>query len=236
MAQADWNDIANSVDAASLARGATAGIDRPPGGGTHVYAWRSLTAGVTGAHALNIDLGGFNPTPNPSGGQITSALIRKNGDPALMATFMYYQLSANDINTGEGYILGLSAGDPGNIVLRKGTLGGGLPDALEGEQGILRKSTDSVALDTWVHLRLDVVANPSGDVILKCFQNDLTVNDVTTPVWEAIAGMPDFNDDALGVNSGSPGLDEGGLAGVGFFIATSGVVGAVDHTTVSRDA
>lgn len=234
MAASDFQIVINSLPAASVARGVTAGLERPPGGGTHLYGWRSLANGVTGTVALRVDVANFNPTPNPSGGQITGAVQRKVGDPASMSTFVFGQAQNDDVLTGDAYILGLAAGDPGSIVLRKGTLVGGLPDALLGEEGILRKSTETVALDEWVHLRLDIIANPSGDVVLRCFRNDLNANDVTAPVWTAIAGMADFIDDALGVNSGTPGLTAGGRYGIGFFVSTSGVVGAADHLTVGR--
>lgn len=235
MAAADWQTVINSLAVASLARGVTAGLDRPNGGGTHLYGWRSLANGVTGVHCIRADQANFNPIPGSNGGQITAALQRKEGDPASMATFAFFQAQNDDVLAGDAYILGLAAGDPGSIVLRKGTLVGGLPDGNVGDSGILRKSTDTVALDEWVHLRLDVISNPSGDVILRCFRNDLTVNPVTAPVWAAIAGMDDFNDDVLGVNSGSPGLASGGRQGVGFFMATSGVVGASDHVSIGRE-
>ena len=235
MAQTDWQTVLNSLVPATLARGVTAGLDRPNGGGSHLYGWRSLANGVVGVHAIRADQANFNPVPGANGGQITMALQRKEGDPAAMATFGFFQLQNDDVIAGDAYMLGLSAGDPGSIVLRKGTLVGGLPDDVVGSSGILRKSTETVALNEWVHLRLDVISNPSGDVILKCFKNDLTANTVGSPTWAAIAGMDDFNDDVLGVNSGTPGLAAGGRAGVGFFMSTSGVVGASDHVTIGRE-
>jgi len=226
--------MSNSLDAASVARGVTAGIDRPNGGGTHLYGFRAIANGVTGIVALRANVANFNPIPGNNGGQITGSLLRLSGDPAAMSSFLFFQAQSDDVQVAEGYLLGLSAGDPGAIVLRKGTLVGGLPDANVGEQGILRKSTESIDLGDWVHLRLDVIVNPSGDVILRCFRNDLDANPVTAPVWTAIAGMADFTDDVLGVNSGSPGLDSGGRAGFAFRSSTSGVIGGVDHVTLAR--
>ena len=235
MAASDWQTVINSLAVASLARGVTAGLTVPNGGGTHLFGWRSLTTGVTGVHAIRADQANFNPIPGNNGGQIQMALQRTVGDPDSMATFGFFQAQNDDVNAGDAYIFGLAAGDPGNIVLRKGTLVGGLPDDIVGDSGILRKSTDTVAVGTWVHLRLDVISNPSGDVILKMFQNDLDANPVTAPVWTAITGMDDFNDDVLGVNSGTPGLAAGGRAGVAFYMTTSGVVGAADHVTIGRE-
>lgn len=234
MASTDWATVINSLAAPSVARGVTAGIPRPNGGGTHLYGWRSLVNGVSGVHCIRADQANFNPIPGSEGGQITGALLRMVGDPASMSTFLFFQAQNDDVDAGDAYLLGLSAGDPGNIVLRKGTLVGGVPEDVLGSSGILRKSTDTVALNEWIHLRLDVISNPSGDVVLAVWQNDLTVNPVTAPVWEAVAGMDDYTDDVLGVNSGSPGLSAGGRAGAGFFLSTSGVVGAADHLTVGR--
>jgi hypothetical protein len=131
-------------------------------------------------------------------------------------------------------MLGLSAGDPGYIMLRKGTVIGGLPDDTPGNSGVLRRSTSQIGLNEWVHLRLDCIVNPSGDVILNCYQSDLNVHPVTSPVWVAIPGMTSYNDDALGVNSGTPGLTGGGRVGYGFYSAVPGVVGAVDHITIAK--
>lgn len=234
MAAADYQEVPNSLNSATLARGVTAGIDGPNGAGTHVYGWRSLANGVIGCHALRLDQANFAPIPGNNGGQITLALLRREGSSAAdHSVFMYFQLQADDVEVGTAYLLGLSAGDPGGIILRKGTLVGGLPDSLPGSEGVLRRSSEAVAQGTWVHLRLDVIANPSGDVILNVFQNDLATNPVTAPVWEAIPGMDSYNDDVLGINSGSPGLDTGGRSGFGYQMATSGVVGAVGGRLVS---
>lgn len=235
MASSDWITVINSLDSATLARGVTGGLPRPNGGGSHLYGWRSLANGVLGVHCLRADQANFNPVTGSNGGQITGALLRYEGDPDSMSSFLFFQAQNDDVVAGDAYMLGLAAGDPGSIVLRKGTLVGGLPDAAVGSSGVLRKSTDAIALNEWVHLRLDVISNPSGDVILKVFQNDLDTNSVSSPVWVPVAGMEEFNDDVLGVNSGSPGLATGGRAGIGFYMGTSGVVGAADHVTIGRE-
>lgn len=235
MASSDWITVPNSLLPATVARGVTAGVDRPPGGGTHLYAWKGLGSGTVGVDALRVDVANFNPIPGSNGGQITFTAQKKAGDQTGFAVFAFFQLQADDVTVGDAYMLGISAGDPGSIILRKGTLVGGLPDLEITDPGILRKSVGGVGLDEWIHLRLDVISNPSGDVILKCFQNDLSVNDATAPIWVAIDGMADFNDDSLGINSGSPGLAAGGRMGIGFFMQTAGVIGAVDHVVVGRE-
>ena len=101
--------------------------------------------------------------------------------------------SVNDL----GYLLGLSDNDPHEIILVKGSPIAGLdPTATS----VLKSSSETFVPDTWLHLRLDMIVNPNGDVILKAFRNKL---DVTSPTWDAIPGISDFTDDALSVNSGS---------------------------------
>lgn len=65
------------------------------------------------------------------------------------------------------YLLGLSDDDPHRIVLGKGAVTVGLPTA-DGP-GVLLKSSASFTQATWLHLRLDVIVNTNGDVVLKVF-------------------------------------------------------------------
>ena len=51
MAEADWTYLNDGLDIATVDRGVTAGIARPPGGGSFLYAFNSLAA-VDGAVAL----------------------------------------------------------------------------------------------------------------------------------------------------------------------------------------
>ena len=84
--------------------------------------------------------------------------------------------------------------------------------------------------------------NTSGDVVINCYQNDLTVNPVTAPVWVKIAGMSDFPggvaatafiDDALQVNSGSAPLTSGRAAFAAAFTDTTRRA-FFDHITLAR--
>jgi hypothetical protein len=75
---------------------------------------------------------------------------------------------------------------------------------------VLLKSAASFAQATWVHLRLDVIVNTNGDVVLKVFQNDLAAHALGTPPdWQPVSGMVEFIDDHLGINSGSQPLTSG---------------------------
>ena len=68
MAEADWTYLNDGLDIATVDRGVTAGIARPPGGGSFLYAFNSLSA-VEGAVGLFANLASFAPMaaggPNP---------------------------------------------------------------------------------------------------------------------------------------------------------------------------
>ena len=67
-----------------------------------------------------------------------------------------------------------------------------------------------------MYLRLDVIVNANGDVVLKVFQSDLTIHPLNTaPDRQPVPGMVEFIDDQLGINSGSQPLTSG-RAGFGF--------------------
>ena len=75
---------------------------------------------------------------------------------------------------------------------------------------MLLRSADSFALGTWLHLRLDVIVNPNGDVVLSAFQNDLGAHPISSaPDWKPINGMASFIDDRLAVNTGTAPLTSG---------------------------
>lgn len=60
MGSADWTFLKDGLDIATVDRGVTAGIARPPGGGSFVYAFNSLAA-VQGAVGLFANLVDFAP-------------------------------------------------------------------------------------------------------------------------------------------------------------------------------
>jgi hypothetical protein len=202
MAQADLTELTNSVAIASIDRGVTTGTDKPNGGGSFVYGFNSLTVveGSVGLFANQV-----NFAPMAKGGTVSAAIKRAaSGGTTGWAPFIFIGLQGPDVSD-LGYLLGLQDTDPTHVVLRKGTVDNGLAEGTPDptNNGILRRSTNAKEIDTWYHLRLDMVVNGSGDVILKVFENDLTVNTVGSPVWQAIAGMADFTDDALGINTGT---------------------------------
>lgn len=214
MASADWTLISDALSTGSVDRGVTAGVPKPLGGGVFAYGMASqvTTPGVVALFANQV---GF--TPFAKGVSVRGCVQRYlSGGPTGFAPFLFGLLTGQ--TSGDtAYMLGLSDNDPHRIILRKGTLAGGLPDAAVTSpptSGVLAKSNTAYAVGTWLHLRLDALVNGDGDTVLNCYQSDLTVNPCTAPVWVPIPGMAQFIDDGLGVNTGTPGL-VGGYVGYG---------------------
>jgi hypothetical protein len=103
------------------------------------------------------------------------------------------------------------------------------------------RSSASFANDTWLHLRLDMIVEGTGDVILQVYQNDLDTNPVSAPVWELITGMEGpqyptitgFVDDALGVTTGIAPYTSG-RAGFGHYNNDVGRQSFFDHIEIGR--
>lgn len=240
MGQADWSDLSGGIT--TVRRGATAGTSPPPGGGTYCFGMRSVenVAGVFGKYALQT---GFSPTDK--GGRISGAVRRSsNGSSKDFAPFLFF-CAQGTAAAASAYILGLSDENPSHIQLRKGAIADGLaavslvdPDV---NPNVLMRSTDTFAPDTWQHLRLDVILQGTGDVILQVYRNDLTLHNVDSPVWAPVPGMegpsyPTFEgfvDDALGVNSGTTPLP-GGIIGFATRFETANRVAFFDHISVDR--
>lgn len=237
MSEIDWATLNDSISAGSVDRGVTAGITPPAGGGSFVYGFHSLEV-VEGAVAKKATpQATTNIDPLLKGGSIRGA-IKKGISPGDLgwSPFLYIGLqgpSPGSVND-QAYMLGLEDNEPYRIVLRKAILSSGIPIA--DSSNSLRRSNDSFQLaeDRWFHLRLDMVVNGTGDVVLKVFENDLSAQPLgTAPVWAAVAGMADFIDDALGINSGSqPFLD--GRVGYGCAFLDSVRRGYVDHIEVLK--
>lgn len=233
MAQANWSYLTGGLDAATVARGVSAGFTPPNGGSTYVYGFNSLndSTGVVGLfnNALNFDPM-LDDLGDATGGSIRGAIKRGlSGAHTGFAPFFFMGLTGDSVSD-EAYMLGLSDDSPNTVILKKGPLNSGLvPDST----GVLGLGATTYLPDIWHHLRLDVIVNPNGDVILKCYYSDLTSNPVTAPVWQAIPGLETFIDDALSVNSGTAPLI-GGRAGWGFYTSEISRRGFYDHIQVAR--
>ena len=229
MSEMDWSYLNNGLDIATVDRGVTSGIARAPGGGGFLFAFNSLAA-VQGAVALFASLPNF--APMAKGGSIRGAIQRgPGGGPTGFSPFLYLAGQGTSVNDS-AYLLGLSDDDPHRIVLRKGAVSVGLPNA-DGP-GVLLKSAASFVQGTWVHLRLDVIVNTNGDVVLKVYENNLATRPLgTPPSWQPVAGMVELIDDHLGINTGSQPLTSG-RGGFGMAVKDVTRRAYFDHIELSR--
>ena len=198
MSSQDWQELSNSLVSGIVKRGASEAITPPTGGGTHMYGMNSLQAavGVMGVYYNKDDY-----APAAKGGSVSGVIQRVGGAKVTgFSPFLFMCLSGASAED-KGYVLGLEDRDPYRIVLTKGALTTGVPEA--GDNTYLRRSASEYRItDNAVHqLRLDVIVQDNGDVTLKVMENDLSVNDVDNPVWTPVSGMSLFVDDVLGVNS-----------------------------------
>jgi hypothetical protein len=243
MGSTNWSYLTGSLAAGSVARGVSAGFTPPNGGDSFIYGFHSLdsSAGAVGLYCNETD---FNPlkddNSNDTGGSIRAAIKRGvSGGTTGFSPFLFIGSQGDTVND-VGYMLGLSDNDPNNIILYKGALANGIDPTAD---GILLTSSDSFLGDVWHHLRLDMIVNPNGDVVLNVYQHDLDTYLVTEDSnWVTIDGMEDgFIDDALGVNSAIAGLEGelpyvGGRVGFGFVTSEASRRGYFDHVIVKRQA
>lgn len=206
MAEADWTELSDNLSSASVTRGpVTSAVVALPSGndGSFVFGQHSLTndPGVVAYYSNEV---GFAPLSKC--GFIHGGLqkgVSAGGN--LFSPFLFICLGGT-VSTSLAYMLGLDDSATPRLVLRKGQLSTGIPAAAPGAQGVLRRSTSTYSLGAWLHVRLDAIKQPTGDVLLQVFANNITANGIDTPTWEAIAGLSDFTDDALGVNSSLLGI------------------------------
>jgi hypothetical protein len=203
MSSTDWTELTGNLSSNDVRRGVTGGHTPPNGGGTFVYGMRSVSV-VNGIVALFTNQNNFAPTPNNKGMSVRGAIQRATSAGSSGFEAFLFAGGQDTVVAANAYMLGLTAGDPCHLSLVKGAMSSGIPDVAPGSLGVLRRSTNTFALDTWLHLRLDMHVNANGDTVLSVFQNDLGDNPVTAPVWEAIPGMTQIIDDALGANTGTP--------------------------------
>ena len=231
MAETDWTELQGGLDSNVVDRGVSAGIPRPPGGGSFAFGFHSLTT-AAGAVGYFYNRAGF--APMPKGMSVRAAVQRGvSGGPTGFSGFVFAGLQ-NPSVTDTGYLLGLSDEDPHRIVLKKGVLATGIPPSSAQGAGILRVSTPTFAPGTYLHLRLDMTVNLNGDVLLDAWQNDLEAHPIGSPPdWQPVAGMATFVDDALAINTGSQPFTSG-RAGFGFQSADVTRRVFVDHIEVIR--
>lgn len=208
MAEIDWQPATGSASTSAIAWTAGRVVTPPNGGGLNTLAFNALQSNP-GVAIWYINLSAFIPAG--AGGVFSAVLRRFTGGSGGNGWSSFIWLCGQGTNIGDsGYLLGLTDGNPGRIVMRKGALSDGVPDQPGPSvplgpltQGVLRRSTDTIALGTDVHLRLSAARNPNGEVVLRARRNNLEVNAATSPVWEAIPGMDDFIDDSAGMATGT---------------------------------
>lgn len=219
MGQSDWTDLTSTpLSAAAVARGVTAGITPPNGGGSFVYGYNSLDGTSTGVVGKTVNLANFIPTA--AGGSIRGAVKRLSSTGTTGFSPFFIACAAGITTTDSAYLLGLEDADPYKIVLVKTTIVSGV-NTDDTAVTTLRESSAEYQIsdDEWHHIRLDVIVQDNGDVLLSVFENaNLAVNDVTAPVWTAVAGMTDYIDDRLQINTGSAPLTPGGYWGFAFAV------------------
>lgn len=216
MSQSDWGFFPDNASNTTVLFGVTAGETPPPGGGSFTFGFNSVVD-TTGCVALYAAQTGF--APMAKGCSITAAIKRGvSGSPLNFSPFLFACCGANSV-AGNAYILGLNDEDPHNIALVKGPLNGGVPGVNPPTSGVLAVGNESFANNTWLQIRMDVIINTNGDVVLNLFRNDLTAvgASVAAPIWIPLPGANTFIDDALGINSGSLPYAGGGYAGFGYF-------------------
>lgn len=230
MAEADWSVLVNSISIATIDRGVSSQPTKPNGGGNFVYGFNSLS-NTPGAVGLYCNLANFSPMAK--GGSIRGCIRRgASGGPTSFSPFMFIGAQGNDIDD-QAYLIGLTDEDPHQIAIVKGPISAGVPSGAVGTSGILAKSVVTYSNDTWVHVRLDMIVNLNGDVILQAFENDLSSNAVTAPTWTPINGADEVIDDALQVVSGTAPFTSG-RGGFGFQSADTTRRGYFDHIELLR--
>jgi len=199
MAEADWTELSDGLNIATVDRGATAGIDAPPGGGDFVFAFNSLIE-ASGAVAFRVNGGGFDPMAK--GGSIRGCVQRGAGGGATGFAPALFVCAAGPSVNDNAYLLGLSNDDPHRVVLAKGPIA----LAVDDYQGsyVQRAGDATKAQGEWAHLRLDAVVNDNGDVVINVYESDLDENPLSgVPDWKLIQGITQLVDDHLGINTGS---------------------------------
>jgi len=228
MSEADWTFLSDGLAAPDVARGVSQGFTPPNGGSNFVFGYKSKTNNA-GTVAKAGNASNFYPVAAGAGASVRGA-IQRNGDQDC-SIMLFAALDAASV-LGNGYLLGLTQDEePSHIVLAKGSPNNGLKIA---GTNLLAQSVETIAKGSWVHLRLDVLVQPHGDVHLQVFQNDLDTNPVTSPVWEAISGMAEVIDDRLGVNTGSEPYKDGGYVGVAYRTDAIGRWAIHDHMEIGR--
>lgn len=218
MGASDWTTCTNSLATSSVARNPTSGTPRPPGAGQYLFAMHSRIV-QTGAVGLFVNQVGF--APMPFGGIIHGMLTKLvSGGGTNFGAAFFFSAAGPDVSD-VAYILALSEAEPAHLLLKKARQIDGLADEAPNPtvNKILRRSVETFGMGEFVQVRLRVIDQPGGDVVLKVQKNDLTAvgANLTTPTWIDVPGMDPFTDDVTQINTGSAPLVGGRAGKSGFF-------------------
>lgn len=222
MGSADWDDAAGS--SGQVRRGVTYALGAPPSAGSVSFGAKSESSSPA-AWAMHANQTEFDPVVPGKGSMVLGAIRAAHVSSAPRSCPLVFAALQPDplppptpgpADIGSAaYLLGLSSS--GRLTLVKGAPSDGIPDAVPGTMGVLRRSDQVFAPEAWLHVRLDVVVNATGDVVVRARRNDLAAHTLALPTWEEIPGMALVIDDRLGMNTGSRpfGVISGGYAGFG---------------------
>jgi hypothetical protein len=234
MSETHWHRLTeNALDSTIVSAGWTDEAAFSPPSGTKCMGYHLLepARGFAG-HVISdqMDSGNMFPIANGKGGMIVASVKKYNqGDQSPMIFFC----NGLDPTGARGYQLGLSRTDPTRIILRKGLMDTGLdPD----DDDVLRVSSYTIPLNTWVQLRLYLTVHTHGELVLL----PLRADPPTYPpgAGTAIDGMDAFYDDTGGILSGQIPIAGGWYTGFGVHFGGegSGRVGLFDHVYADRQS
>lgn len=217
MGQNNWTLMTGSpgTDVISWGQSNNAEFEAPDGEGVLAFFTRTP---FQGASAVILDWtvdGTWGPLPGGRGGLIASFIRKFNKGPE-SAPFMFLADSP-DINSAQGYCLGLSEDYPCRLVLKKGLLASGLGADSPDNLWVSSWTWD----DRWLAVALVVTTHAQGDVVLRVYTNVV--------VLEAT-----YIDDVLGGNQGQPPISGNYWAGLGHYNRSgTGGLSLFDYVSVA---
>jgi hypothetical protein len=216
MAGMDWSYLTDGLDIASVDRGVTTGVPRPPGGGNFLFAFNSLVA-AAGSVALFANLDDFAPMAR--GGSIRGCLQRgPGGGPTGFSPFLFL--------CGQGNVR-QRPGLPARALRRR-------PAPRRAPQGLHQRRASPTPTALGVAAQASGESFSPGDLAPPAPRRDrqrhgrrhpqglrrttsTPAPSATPPDWHHVGGMAEFIDDHLGINSGSQPLTSG-RGGFGFAV------------------
>lgn len=235
MALSDWSTASGSEG--GVLHGPTLEVPPvEPAGGDFTYAFNSSDTAGSGAVVLEYDHPSFDFT---LGAKISGVLTKTATEGEGCSVFLFCNHGdGTGVGTtvDEGYLLGIQNDGSNRIVLAKGPLANGVP---AGEAGstvsttkIIARSSNSLAANEWIHLRLQAIVQIGGDVVLVPEYSTVAIGG--TPVWQPLPGMQDRYVDGVTeqLDAGPPIII--GRPGFGFEFTATTKGAAVDYIEGAR--